>query len=66
MLWQHCPAGWIDTPMTGTADLESLDHSKMIKPADVAEAALLPFRVSPFCVPAEMFLSVGPPVEKVR
>ena len=52
--------------MTGVADLENLDHSKMIKPADVAEAALLPFRVSPHCVPAEMFLSVGPPVEKIR
>ena len=50
--------------MTSIQDLESLDRTKMIKPEDVAEAALLPFRVSPSCVPAELYLSVGPPVEK--
>ena len=39
--------GFIATPMTAIQDLESLDRTKMIKPGDVAEAALLPFKVRP-------------------
>ncbi len=35
--------------MTGIPDLDHLDHTKMMKPEDIAQAALLPFRVSPFC-----------------
>ena len=50
--------------MTGIPDLEELDHTKMMKPEDIAEAALLPFRISPNCVPAEVYLSVGPSVDK--
>ena len=34
-------------PFTAIQDLESLDRTKMIKPEDVAEAALLPFKVRP-------------------
>ena len=57
-------AGYILSPMTDIKDLESLDHTKMIKPEDVAQAALLPLRTSANCVPAEIYLSVGLPVTK--
>ena len=30
--------------MTGIPDLDHLDHTKMMSPEDVAQAALLPFR----------------------
>ena len=33
--------------MTGIPDLDHLDHTKMMKPEDIAQAALLPFKVRP-------------------
>ena len=30
-------AGYVDTPMTGTSELDKLDHTKMMKPEDVAQ-----------------------------
>ena len=38
-------------------DLKGVDHSKMIKPADVAEAAMLPFKTRGTCVPYEINMS---------
>jgi hypothetical protein len=35
----------------------NVDHSKMIKPSDVAEAAMLPFKTSVNCVPWEINLT---------
>ena len=51
----HAPAGFVDTALTRKA--AGVDHSKMIKPSDVAEAAMLPFKTSVNCVPWEIHLS---------
>ena len=43
------------TPMT--RNVKGVDHSKMIDPTDVAEAAMLPFITNPNCVPFEVRMS---------
>jgi hypothetical protein len=49
--------------MTDIPGLGKLHRENMMLPEDVAEAALLPFKISPNCVPAEIYLSNGPAVE---
>jgi hypothetical protein len=48
-------AGFVETALT--RQVEGVDHLKMIKPSDVAEAAMLPFKTSVNCVPFEIHLS---------
>ena len=55
----HMSAGYVRTPMT--RDVQGVDHSKMIQPSDVAEAAMLPFNTSPSCLPFEIRMSSALP-----
>ena len=44
-----------------TRSVQGVDHSKMIQPEDVAEAAMLPFVTSPSCLPFEIRMSSALP-----
>eukprot|EP00927_Polykrikos_kofoidii_P080804 TRINITY_DN7776_c0_g1_i1.p1 TRINITY_DN7776_c0_g1~~TRINITY_DN7776_c0_g1_i1.p1 ORF type:complete len:273 (+),score=33.78 TRINITY_DN7776_c0_g1_i1:86-820(+) len=45
---------FVNTPLVGA--FENVIHERMIQPEDVAEVCMLPFRVSPGCVPTEITL----------
>ncbi len=55
----HTFAGYVQTPMT--RNVQGVDHSKMIQPSDVAEAAMLPFKTSASCLPFEIRMSSALP-----
>lgn len=43
---------------------DDLYHEKMIQPSDIAEAALLPFKVSANCLPVEIDLKLIKNIKK--
>jgi NAD(P)-dependent dehydrogenase (short-subunit alcohol dehydrogenase family) len=44
---------WVQTPMT---EGENLDHNKMIRPEDVAQAVMFVLKSSEYCCPVEIVL----------
>ena len=56
---RHDSAGYVRTPMT--RNIQGVDHSKMIQPSDVAEAAMLPFMTSASCLPFRIRMSSALP-----
>ena len=52
--WQELPLGGRQKTESSMTDKASFPSDKMIRPEDIAEAALLPFRMSKFACPTEI------------